>query len=107
MVVLKCACKDMISGIVLGPYSTIGLICRGSVELITSSSNYDQFDLDVISSIENSVFIDVTNARPRFLQSFELIGRSLSPIGRFRWFRRVANVCACYISPPSGDDPIP
>ena len=24
-----------------GPYSTIGLICRGSVELITSSSNYD------------------------------------------------------------------
>ena len=34
----------------------------------------DKFDLDVKSSIKNFVFVDVTNARPRFLYSFELIG---------------------------------
>ena len=57
----------------------------------------DRFELDVKSSIKNSVFIDVTNARPRFLHSIELIGciaylwlGHFTDIGRWQNLTRVA-----------------
>ena len=68
-----------------GQIQQSGLICSSLVELITSSSNFDQLNLDAILAIittKNYVFINVTNACPRFLQSFEPLDHN-TDIGRW------------------------